>query len=545
MPLKNIRREFIENVANKYIASDASFSHSVRRGSLLDSDKQWIKKSTNNKATAEIEIMAQEFFRLIIPHQSETRLLHDPTDDTYYILSEEVPGYKPLPSNKASNFRNGTYTGLGQVLVAALYLQEIDLKNGNVGLDNQNRVAKIDGDWCFAEGRYQGGGLHYSITPETIASLPYPKDFYAFNWLDIIQQEVAYPVSHIIDNTLTDSPQFRAEVNQAMLKICLLPDSLIERYVAKFKSGDDTAAFIEKMKARRNVLQASALQNPSFQAYLTTEQASLDAESLAAQMNSFVVNGETEVVAPDERISMKAEVLQRLEAIAPRAPVQAEQANQDVESIAADTNSHVVNEETSVVAPDDRTGIETELDAATVTPHINIQRMTNNELLNTIQSCVVNNGDMLILDYVQEKRTQLQSMKTEDQLAIQTQLIAIARSVGSPQVKAAKEAAESLRKSSHWWTSGKKSKAQRIEQALLNTPLEKREFVITEEGSANPVQEALASQLHWGQDGNVYKNELENIDVDKTADTIKNLYGQFFNTKKDDIENKENKENKP
>lgn len=109
---------------------------------------------------------------------------------------------------------------LGQVLVVAMFLQETDLKNGNIGLDDQSRVAKIDGDWCFSEGRIKN---KYGLTPSAIASLPYPKDFHAFNWLDLVKEGIASPTSEIVNPELRhpelrNAPQFQAEVNQAIMK---------------------------------------------------------------------------------------------------------------------------------------------------------------------------------------------------------------------------------------------------------------------------------------------------------------------------------------
>ena len=219
MRLKDIRTDF-KSAANPNVSRDktsAQKTHTVSRGGLEGSTKQWINKEMREPAVARREFLAQEFFRVIIPHQPETRLLMNGATGTHHILSEEVKGYQDLPLNQAEKFENGTFTGLGQVLVVSLFLQEIDLKNGNLGLDHQNQVIKIGGDWCFAQFR-ESEIKQYGITADTIKSLPYPKGFHTFNWLDYTFAGAKYASSDIVSPGLVNNPQFRAEVNQAMLK---------------------------------------------------------------------------------------------------------------------------------------------------------------------------------------------------------------------------------------------------------------------------------------------------------------------------------------
>lgn len=542
MPLKNIKTEFVAAAEAHVDSGGVLSSHPVSRGTLKGSEKAWIKKLMDEPDVARIEIMSQEFFRLLIPHQSETRLLHDPPYGNHYILSEEVTGYRSLPQNQAHNFQNGTYTGLGQVVVGSMYLQEIDLKNGNVGLDNQNRVAKIDGDWCFAEGRFDGD---YNITPETIASLPYPKDFYAFNWFDLILQGTARANSRIIDHDLTNSPQFRAEVNQAMLKICLIPDEYIERYVSAFMPDSGEARpFIEKMRSRRNELQQSALQNPSFQAYLKTEQAKTDTRELVDQMNSFVVNGETSIVALEDRIQMEALVLGRLTAITFN-DIQAEKSETTLlDDIKAETLENIALddipfEEVETVTNNLQTNDGDLIDA-------NVQQLsdTNNKLLAQISACRVNEKDTLLIDYVEKMRKEVKTNMTESkQNEFNQQLQTILNSLNSPQVIAVKQSIQSLLNNTKWWSDGKEIKAQRIEDALLTIPLEKRKHVITDDESSNKVQEALAS--HWRKSGKVYKTPINEIDETKAHKMFINLKKQFATLRQEENKNTENVEKIP
>lgn len=312
MPFQNLNEVFTTQYKPNI---QAKYSHKVSIGNLNDSEKTWYCKKMKNFTEAVFEIVGQEFFRLIIPHQPETKLLHDPKKNLYYILSEEVKGYKQIPDNP-KHFTNGVYTGLGQVLVCAAFLQEIDLKNGNIGLDNQGRIIKIDGDWCFAQGRLGNDAeqnIQYNFTTETIDSFPYPKDFYAFNWLDIVKSGVKQQESLMIEPELSTSPSFRREINQALLKIMLTPDKFIENYINAIvpKGGQRLINFIKNKKIE---LRISAQNNTSFQEYLTTSQAETDANDLITHINSFITNNE-KVIPSNEHSMISTEVITQLDSI--------------------------------------------------------------------------------------------------------------------------------------------------------------------------------------------------------------------------------------
>lgn len=298
MPIIDINM-FIPSVIA--VISTTEVSHKVSRGSLRGvPDKVWIKKEMPDPAIAMSELLAQEFFRLLIPHQPETRLARNNRLNTHFILSEEVRGYRKLPYNKADKFANGEYKGLGQVMLCSMFLQEVDLKNGNVGLDKHRRVIKIDGDWCFAE------GYSKRITTASIDSLPYPKDFSAFNWLDLIQMRKNFASSSIVNPKLSQSVQFRSEVNEAMLKICLLPDAFIDQFVnAYMPAGGER--FANLIKTRRIELRLSALQNPSFQIYLNTPQAVTDATDITHQMMQFKIGGKP-LITGDKSVVLMTDV---------------------------------------------------------------------------------------------------------------------------------------------------------------------------------------------------------------------------------------------
>lgn len=302
--------------ANPDFNSTASMSHQVSRGTLRGvSDKVWIKKEMEDPSTARFEALAQEFFRLLIPHQPETRVVCDNVNNVYYILSEEVPGYRELPRNEQQKFTNGNYSGLGHAMLASMFLQEVDLKNGNIGLDDKNRVIKIDGDWCFASHKSKDPYRNYDITPQTINELPYPIAS-AFNWLDLKREDALFRSSNLIDPAiLSSAPQFRSDVNETILKICLLPDSFIEQFIdAYIPSGGEY--FIDLIKERRDQLQSSATLSASFLNYLNSEDASIAKKNILNEMKIFKSGG-TRLISNAAFKSLKAEVNSQATALLP------------------------------------------------------------------------------------------------------------------------------------------------------------------------------------------------------------------------------------
>ena len=279
----------------------SKISHWVYKCRITNSHKDWFCKEMKNPAIAEIEVLAQEFFRLIIPNQPETRNLISPLSGRRYILSEAVPGFRRLPDDEPNNFTNGKFKGLGQVLVSAFFLQETDLKNGNLGLNNADQVIKIDGDKCFSEvtsppfENIPPFAHNYNITPKAIASLPYPEDYFVYNWLDVVGMRHIFQEGSIVNHALSDAPQFRAEVNQAILKISVLPDKFIEKFVHAYVSFQEPK-LIHLIQFRREELKRSALENESFKQYLDTDTAKNDVQQLEEQIASFQLNGSQTII---------------------------------------------------------------------------------------------------------------------------------------------------------------------------------------------------------------------------------------------------------
>ncbi|CAM4465253.1 MAG: hypothetical protein LEGION0403_FIIPPAGN_00166 [Legionella sp.] len=156
------------------------------------------------------------------------------------------------------------------------------------------------------------------------------------------------------------------------------------------------------------------------------------------------------------------------------------------------------------------------------------------QILKNILSHKVNDQDLLLQTYVIDMRKKLKKHSENPQklAEIKKQLEAVLASVSSAEVFAVKNAASNLRDSSRWYTRGVIAKAERIEAALCTTPLLERGTVISNNGSANKVQEAFAS---YGKGGAVYKAE-DKIDMAYSAQTFNDLKAQFNGARESTID---------
>ncbi|RUR09116.1 hypothetical protein [Legionella sp. km772] len=303
--------------------------HKIRKGYLAGDSRVFYHKEMELRSVAYLELLAQEFFRLIIPSQPETRIASHPYFSTYVILSEEIAGYKPLPVDSPANFTKGFYPGLGQIMITSIFLQEIDLKNGNICLNKNNHVIKIDGDWCFAAMR-DSSFKHYkkAITPELLATLPYPFGYSAFNWLDMTVKGVAQQSSRMVEDDLASAPHFRQEINEAMLKILLLPDDYIKKFVDAFIPFTIKAdLFIDYIKTRREELKHAALQDDFFKLYLKSRLAKEHMNQHLLQMQSFVANGNYPIMDVAEYELLEDQVSLTYDNLYERAEVDSESLN--------------------------------------------------------------------------------------------------------------------------------------------------------------------------------------------------------------------------
>lgn len=255
---------------------------------------QWFVKEFSHPAHAKWEAIAQEIFRLFLPNQPRTRIARDPDTNVHYVLSENIPGYRQLPSLSSPEiaaFTSGKYHGLGGVLILSLFLQEVDLKNGNIGLNDRNQVIKIDSEWCFAslQDPRRFPEQKSPITPSIIQALPDPLHYFAYNWLSYQSEGRRYhlPLLENFKKALQQCPSFHTEMYQAILKILLTPTSAWQRLIdAHLEAGSEQ--LLHFINERQQTLQACTEQLKAYQDYLLTEDAEQIMENYPKQLDDFL-----------------------------------------------------------------------------------------------------------------------------------------------------------------------------------------------------------------------------------------------------------------
>jgi hypothetical protein len=185
------------------------------------------------------------------------------------------------------------------MLVASLFVGEDDLHSGNVGVNANRRVVKIDGGHTFESDK--------KITAADIAALPKLAESYPTNWIGINRWDEKRKKSKfhadavLANDEIRDLPAFRREVNQMLLKICLLPAELIRKllnsYDADTEVVEKTAAFL--MKNQREIKEA-ALTNPDFIRYVASAEAETDLQAFFTYLDDFKTTGKHYLLRDDE-----------------------------------------------------------------------------------------------------------------------------------------------------------------------------------------------------------------------------------------------------
>lgn len=283
--------------------------HPVDRGQLSSYPGFFLRKKMESAKVAYLELLAQEFFRLIIPYQPLTLLAHNSAENSYYVLSEEVKGYRPLPVNKHQRFAKGEYTGLGRVMITAVFLYEIDLKNGNVCIDAANRVIKIDGDWCFA--CIRDGDFSEKLKPlssRLLTTLPFPSGYYSYNWLDIVMYGINRPGSSIVDARIISAPHFRQEINETLLQLLTLPESFIRRFVYAYVPIEHSPkVFIDFLITRRDELHRLVFESRPFIGYVVSDAANICFFAHLRRLNEFSTGQKKPIISVLEQNTLTEE----------------------------------------------------------------------------------------------------------------------------------------------------------------------------------------------------------------------------------------------
>jgi len=299
------------------------------------------KSETNLKqdlANAFIEVVAGEFFRLILPHsQPKTRLSYSPQLAEYGLLSSEISKFisleyalafknkkenpKPFYFNRFKQYMN--HIGLGNLLIISVWLGEFDLKPDNLGWDMVRalQLYKIDHGCCLpatwtkyrfnpnCEGYYPNvEGLQ--ITNEVLKALPQPGPYQAFHWFHTLKEgkptEGACEFLDPSSVTVLQACQFfNGEMTSTLLKILLIDEGTINRFVSickmQFLNIHDLDGSLNdfinevacdiclELNDRSIQLQTAAFENKSFLKFLETPAKEEIIDNFRAHLPNFVL----------------------------------------------------------------------------------------------------------------------------------------------------------------------------------------------------------------------------------------------------------------
>ncbi|MFZ0219450.1 MAG: hypothetical protein WAL30_04520 [Candidatus Aquirickettsiella sp.] len=193
-------------------------------------------------------------------------------------------------------------------------LNEGDFKAGNVGIDAERRVVKIDGGLCFAERKrdqYSFDTNNFNIIRKDIEALPALDTHEPANWLDFIEyivvqvtdsrgniknecQSIKNPKSNLLKLSDSALDFFRKERDQILLRICLLPEKFIQYFTQAYIEDTDLARELaDFIINRKNQLETTVNQIKSFQEYKSSVQAKKDIQNFIAELKSFKTTGKS------------------------------------------------------------------------------------------------------------------------------------------------------------------------------------------------------------------------------------------------------------
>ena len=289
--LKRIYKDPTHFKIQKKITNNGHFSHHVFLAKKFKNGQQkslWFAKDLGGDRTETLaELLAQEISRLILSQQPKTRRLIKITKNKiqYFVLSKEIPHFDEKFFSTPHNQKlivNNTITGLAATQILALWLNEIDFKPGNVGVDHDKKaVVKLDGGLSFILLNPNYAYLHnrnFEISSVDLEALPNLISYEACNWLQhILWHNKGYafkkePTS--FDKRLNGNPLFKAELYRTILRIISLPNELIQFFTKNYICNpEDVKKFSNFLIVRKEQLAVAAQKIPAFNDYRQSHQA--------------------------------------------------------------------------------------------------------------------------------------------------------------------------------------------------------------------------------------------------------------------------------
>ncbi len=289
-------------------------SHTVKISNKISKSankppRSWHKKyiDSDDRQVALAEEFYQELFRLFDPLQPKTRIAFGKQGEIF-IFSRSITPFTTFHTLLKSGNAQQTYTdlqqgiigNLGSICGSFLLTNEIDLKNANFGMDEDNIALKIDGEWCGARIRIRNCIVEDSkwnfmpkhaksnITEEVIRLLPALNkvDYEAYNYGEQIQLHRPGKSTQLLAGI--EPVKFRKELNVNLLKQILTPNryfkALALRHAETQEDKDNMMTHYCEMANRRLQVFVAAMSNSSFRNFLFTQ----DAETAVQEYDDYL-----------------------------------------------------------------------------------------------------------------------------------------------------------------------------------------------------------------------------------------------------------------
>ncbi len=296
----------------------AKFSHPVviaenaraRRNVNKTDNRDWFLKQYPPSAisTAKHEVLAQEIMRLFMPGLPKAKFVTD-KEGNIYTASRRVNARTDLLTLYTQNYsaqkadpnhlgikhklKDGTYKQLGNIAVMTMFLQDTDLKLGHLYVDGQDNIGRYDFDKAFAsirEGKNNNSENKFMFTDGVLRNLPYSSEYGADNWLD---EKTPLRTRNddqmlLLDHELIDNPLIRREINEQLLKILLMPESVLREVIGLHNLGMMEELKVESFfQAQHQQFKNAALNNPEFRAFLASENAMALCAKFAGEIREY------------------------------------------------------------------------------------------------------------------------------------------------------------------------------------------------------------------------------------------------------------------
>lgn len=263
--------------------------------------KLWVCKTIGsinqtNIDSAENETIAQEWFRLFLPTHPKTRYWQSKT--AIYVISEKIEGFVSLQHARVTwppeDFKaklNDVLQDFAEILIISLWLNEIDLNEGNLGFDKDCNIIKIDGGGCFAAYYYRSKIRCHELNEKDLDDLLQLHLYSPFNWP--FTRERGKKISRDLEE-IAAHPSFKAGVYRGLAKVVITPNEWIQTFINEYHHPDNpTYIAYNILVKRRDMLLNAALKLLAFQEYRQSRLYQQDINTYLLQLQQFISIGKS------------------------------------------------------------------------------------------------------------------------------------------------------------------------------------------------------------------------------------------------------------